>query len=126
MHSDVSAYFVFVSSTGHLGLIDIFGHHGNVLATMHGNRYLILSLPTLLQQFILKSNAKEGKEKQASGHMLHIFFGCYGNILVSIVTDILGYLFPSSYNHLSGTSMPNWPLSDPDKVFWSPWQRLLW
>ena len=37
--------------------------------------------------------------------MLHIFFGCYGNILVSLVTDILGYLFPISYNHPYATSM---------------------
>ena len=36
MHSDGGAYFVFttVSSSDHVGLIDIFGHHGNVLATM--------------------------------------------------------------------------------------------
>ncbi len=34
MHSACSAYFVFVSSTVHLGLIVIFSHHGNLLATM--------------------------------------------------------------------------------------------
>ena len=33
MHCDGSEHFVFVSSTDHLSLIDIFGHHGNFLAT---------------------------------------------------------------------------------------------
>ena len=103
MHSDDNAYLVFVSSTDHLGLIDSFGHHDNVLATIYVTD--ISPTPFFFNNSYPNLMKKKGKDKPTTGHMLHIF-GCYGSILVSMVTDILGYLFPSSYNHLYATSMP--------------------
>ncbi len=104
MLSDGSAYFLF--STDHLGIIDIFGHHGNILATMVTD---ISLSPLFFNNSYSNPMPKKAKENTRLA-LCCTFFGCYGNILVSMVTNILWYLFPSSYNHPYATSMPKWPL----------------
>ena len=120
MHSDVSTslecYLLNWPSNTH------FGHHGNIFR-FHSNRYL--TLPTPRQQFILKFNAKECKEN-AQLATCYAYFGCYGNIFVSMVTDILENLFSPFCNHPYATPKPTWQLFGSWKVFYSPWQRLPW
>ena len=98
--------------------IDVFVSHG----------WLCLRSAGIGECMYKTSDAfKAGKENaQLVTCYSNTCFGCYGNILVSMVTYILGYLFSPFCDQPYATPKPRWPLLGSGKVFWSPWQWLPW
>ncbi len=93
MQSDGSAYFVFVSSTDHLGLLDIFGHYGNVLATMSWYQISQSSLSSATIHTQIQCHRRQGKTRNWP-HAAHFWllwqhFGFNGNRYLRVPHSIL-------------------------------------